>query len=39
VYVARADELPRRFDRGQTVRSPELPGVAIAVDALFALAS
>src|ERR1700753_1741697 len=22
VYVARVDELPRRFDRGQTVRSP-----------------
>jgi hypothetical protein len=39
IYVARRDEPARRFDRGDVVRSPELPGVAIAVDTLFALAS
>ena len=36
VYVARAGEPVRVLDRGDTLRSAELPGVAIAVDALFA---
>ena len=36
VYVARAGELPRVVDRAGTLRSVELPGVAISVDALFA---
>jgi len=39
VYVARAGEPVRVLDRTGTLRSPELPGVAIPVDALFALAS
>lgn len=39
VYVARAGEPARRLDRHDTLRSPELPGVAIPVDALFALPS
>lgn len=39
VYVARAGEPPRVVDRAGTLRSAELPGVAIAVDALFAPAS
>jgi hypothetical protein len=36
IYVARAGEPHRVFDRAATLRSPELPGVAISVDALFA---
>ncbi len=36
VYVARADEPVRVLDRTCTLRSAELPGVAISVDALFA---
>ena len=39
VYVARAGEPPRVLDRTGTLRSAELPGVSIAVDALFALPS
>lgn len=39
VYVARAGEPPRVLYRTGTLRSVELPGVAIAVDALFALPS
>jgi hypothetical protein len=39
VYVARAGAPGRVVDRAGTLRSPELPGVAIAVDALFALPS
>jgi hypothetical protein len=36
VYVARAGEPDRMLDRTGMLRSAELPGVAIAVDALFA---
>jgi hypothetical protein len=36
VYVARTGEPPRVVDRTAALRSPELPGVAILVDALFA---
>jgi hypothetical protein len=36
VYVARAGAPPRVLDRTGTLRSAELPGVAIAVDDLFA---
>jgi len=36
VYVAPAGGPSRRLERGDTLRSPELPGVAIAIDALFA---
>jgi len=36
VYVARPGEPTRVLDRTATVRSAELPGVAIPVDALFA---
>lgn len=39
VYVARAGDPQRVLDRSLTLRSAELPGVAIAVDALFALPS
>jgi hypothetical protein len=39
VYVARPDAPARVLDRTGTLRSPELPGVAIPVDALFALPS
>jgi hypothetical protein len=36
VHVARAGEPDRVVDRGGTLRPADLPGVAIAVDALFA---
>jgi hypothetical protein len=36
LYLARAGEGHRVLDRKATLRSTELPGVAIAVDALFA---
>jgi hypothetical protein len=36
VHVARRNALDRALDRTETLRSAELPGVAIAVDALFA---
>ncbi|MBC7977664.1 MAG: hypothetical protein H7138_22025 [Myxococcales bacterium] len=36
VYLASAGEAVRVVDRTATLRSPELPGVAIPVDALFA---
>ncbi len=36
VYVASAGAAVRVIDRTATLRSPELPGVAIPVDALFA---
>ena len=36
VSVATAGEPPRVLGRGDTLRSAELPGVAIAIDALFA---
>jgi hypothetical protein len=36
LYLARAGEPHRVLDRKATLRSTELPGVAIAVDALFA---
>jgi hypothetical protein len=39
VYLARVGELPVVLDRTGTLRSVELPGVAIPVDALFALPS
>jgi hypothetical protein len=39
VYVARAGEPQRVLDRTEMLRSAELPGVAIAVDALFAAPS
>jgi len=39
VYVARAGDPVRVLDRTGTLRSPALLGVAIPVDALFALAS
>ena len=39
VYVARVGEPERVVDRRGTLRSADLPGVAIAVDALFALPS
>jgi hypothetical protein len=39
VYVARAGAPPRVLDRTATLRSVDLPGVAIPVDALFAPAS
>lgn len=39
VYVARAGEPGRVVDRTGTLSSPELPGVSIAVDTLFALPS
>lgn len=39
VYIARAGEPDRVLDRSATLRSAELPGVAIAIDALFAPAS
>lgn len=39
VYIARPDAPSRVLDRTGTLRSSELPGVAIAVDALFALPS
>jgi hypothetical protein len=39
VYVARAGAAPRVLDRTATLRSVDLPGVAIPVDALFAPAS
>ena len=37
IYVARTSYAPRVLDRSATLRSVELPGVAIPVDALFAL--
>jgi hypothetical protein len=39
VYVARVGEPQRVLDRSEMLRSAELPGVAIAVDALFAAPS
>ena len=39
IYVARVGEPHRLVERGETLRSAELPGVAIAIDALFAAAS
>lgn len=36
VYVARVGEPARVVDRAGTLRSAELPGIVIAVDALFA---
>jgi hypothetical protein len=36
VYVARPGEPPRVLDRRATLRSAELPGVAIPIDLLFA---
>lgn len=39
VYAARPGEPVRVVDRTGTLRSPELPGVVILVDALFALPS
>lgn len=36
IYVARVGEPPRVVDRTAVLRSPELPGVTIPVDALFA---
>ena len=36
VYVARPGAPPRVLDRSSTLRSPELAGVAIPIDALFA---
>jgi hypothetical protein len=36
IYVAHTGEPPRLLDRSETLRSPELPGVAIPIDALFA---
>jgi hypothetical protein len=39
VHVARVGEPERVFGRTAVLRSSELPGVAIAVDALFALPS
>ena len=39
VYIARPGVPARVLDRGGTLRSVELPGVAISVDALFALPS
>ena len=36
VHIARPGEPDRVLERTDTLRSPELPGVAIAVDALFA---
>lgn len=39
VYLARPGDPPRLLDRSRTLRSAELPGVAIPVDALFALPS
>jgi hypothetical protein len=39
VWIARGDAPPRRLDRADVLRSAALPGVAIAVDALFALPS
>jgi len=39
VYIARPGEPVRVLDRSGTLRSVELPGVAISVDALFALPS
>jgi hypothetical protein len=36
IYIARVGEPERVLDRRGTLRSAELPGVAIAVDALFA---
>jgi hypothetical protein len=36
IYVARTGAPPRVFDRTAVLRSPELPGVTISVDALFA---
>lgn len=36
VYVSRAGEPHRVLDRSATLRTAELPGVAIAIDALFA---
>ena len=39
VYVARVGAPQRVLDRSELLRSAELPGVAIAVDALFAAPS
>jgi hypothetical protein len=39
VYVAVVGEPPKLLDRAATLRSTGLPGVAIPVDALFALPS
>lgn len=39
IYVARRDESIHLLDRADTLRSVDLPGVAIPVDALFAPAS
>jgi hypothetical protein len=39
VHIARRHGLDRTFDRTETLRSAELPGVALAVDALFAAPS
>jgi hypothetical protein len=36
IHIARLGEPDRALDRTDTLRSAELPGVAIAVDALFA---
>lgn len=36
VHIARRNERDRALDRTETLRSAELPGVSIAVDALFA---
>lgn len=35
ITIARTDAPPRVVGRGHTARSAELPGVAIAIDALF----
>lgn len=39
IYIARPDGMVRLLDRKETLRSSELPGVAISIDALFAPAS
>jgi len=39
VYVARAGQPARMLGRGDTLRSAELPGVTISIDALFAAPS
>lgn len=39
VHIARKDGTVHELDRTQTLDTPELPGVAIPVDALFALAN
>jgi hypothetical protein len=39
IYVARPGEPHRLLDRSDTLRSPELPGVAVPIDALFSSGS